>query len=67
MKTLGEINLLKNEREAIEKAVVATKAKFPVVKVILFGSKARGDDDVHSDIDLAIITSRQTPRNANIR
>jgi predicted nucleotidyltransferase len=34
------------------------KSEFPVTKVILFGSKARGDYDEHSDIDLLVITSR---------
>jgi predicted nucleotidyltransferase len=31
---------------------------FPVVKVILFGSYARGDQRVNSDIDVAVVLER---------
>jgi len=34
------------------------KEKFPVKEVILFGSKARGDSDEESDIDLLLVTTR---------
>ena len=57
MKTLAKTTLIQNEREAIEVAVEKLKTKFPVDKIILFGSKVRGDSDKHSDIDLLIITS----------
>ena len=33
------------------------KAELPVSKVILFGSKARGQADVHSDLDILVISS----------
>ena len=56
MKTLEKTPLHQNEREAIETAVEEIRRKFPVDKVVLFGSKARGDSDQHSDIDLLIIT-----------
>ena len=59
MKEIQRISLLDREREAIEKAVHTLKQRFPVERVILFGSKARGNDDIHSDIDLLVITSRQ--------
>jgi len=58
MKTLEEGILTKNEREGIEAAVERLKREFPVDKIVLFGSKARGDFDEHSDIDLLLITSR---------
>jgi predicted nucleotidyltransferase len=32
--------------------------KFPIDHVILFGSKARGDADAYSDIDLLLLTAR---------
>ncbi|MFQ6092441.1 MAG: nucleotidyltransferase domain-containing protein [bacterium] len=57
MKTLEKTALIQNEREAIEATVGKLKREFPVDKVVLFGSKARGDFDEHSDIDLLIITS----------
>lgn len=56
MKTLQKIFLQQNEREAIEIAGNRLKREFPVDKLVLFGSKARGDSDQHSDIDLLIIT-----------
>ena len=48
MKTLDDLALKDNEREAIR----------AVKEVILFGSKARGDDDPESDIDLLLLTTR---------
>lgn len=34
---------------------------FPNAKVYLFGSRARGDYDVHSDFDIAIDIGKQMP------
>jgi len=47
----------KRERKAIEDAVRMLKSQYGVEKVILFGSKARGDSDEYSDIDLLIVGS----------
>lgn len=58
MKTLGEIELHPNERLAIEAAARLLRENLPVSQVILFGSKARGDGDAESDIDLLSLTSR---------
>jgi uncharacterized protein len=58
MKSFESASLMKNESEAIEAAIRMLKSEFSVSKVILFGSKARGDYDEHSDIDLLVITSR---------
>lgn len=52
------LNLKDNEEQAILKAAKVLKDDFPVEKVILFGSKARGDDEEGSDIDLMLLTSR---------
>ncbi len=38
------------------------KRHFPVARVVLFGSYARGDWDSESDIDILILTSRPMPR-----
>lgn len=57
MKTLQHSSLLTAERQAIEEAVHILEDKFGIKKVVLFGSKARGDDDEHSDIDMLLITS----------
>ena len=58
MKALEKIDLPKNEREAIEIAFSHIKKRFPVKKTVLFGSKARGESDAYSDIDIIFITSR---------
>ena len=58
MRTLDDLSLKDNEREAIREATRTLKEKFPVKEVILFGSKARGDDDPESDIDLLLLTTR---------
>jgi predicted nucleotidyltransferase len=58
MRSFREAPLLKKEREAIVAAGVKLRQQFPVEKIILFGSKARGESDEHSDVDLLIITAR---------
>jgi predicted nucleotidyltransferase len=42
----------------VERAARLLKERFPADAVILFGSKARGDDDPETDIDLLVLTSR---------
>ena len=58
MKSFESASLMKNESEAIEAAISMLKSEFSVSKVILFGSKARGDHDEHSDIDLLVVASK---------
>ena len=58
MKTLEKTTLKKNERDAIKEAVERLKKAYPVDRIVLFGSKARGDFDEHSDIDLVIVATR---------
>lgn len=58
MKTLENLDLQNNEKEAIREATSLLKRNFPVKKVTLFGSKARGDSDEESDIDLFLTTTR---------
>lgn len=58
MKSLDKAPLAEREREAIEVATGVLKERFSIVRVILFGSKARGDADAHSDIDLLLISSK---------
>lgn len=57
VKMMQHSSLLTTERQAIEEAVHILEDKFGIKQVILFGSKARGDDDQHSDIDILLITS----------
>ncbi len=58
MKTLKEISVAKRDRDAVAEASRILKEQFSNEQVILFGSKARGDDDEESDIDLLLITTR---------
>ena len=57
MKVLKKERLRKKEALAIEEAARTLKTRFPVEEIILFGSKARGDDKAFSDIDLLLITT----------
>ncbi len=58
MKSFESTSLTNNERKAVEATVRMLKSQFSIEKVILFGSKARGDYDKHSDIDLLVVASR---------
>ncbi len=57
MTTLEDLKLKRNEKAAIQEATRILKERFPVKDVILFGSKARGDSDQESDIDLLLLTT----------
>jgi predicted nucleotidyltransferase len=58
MKTIDDLPITHREMLAIREASKVLREQFSATKVILFGSKARGDDDEESDIDLLILTSR---------
>ena len=47
-----------NLREDIKQEIIALAKKYNLDKVILFGSRARGDNRERSDIDLAIAGKR---------
>jgi predicted nucleotidyltransferase len=51
------LHLADNGRAAVAATIEVIRNRWPVERVILFGSKARGDDDSESDIDLLVITS----------
>jgi predicted nucleotidyltransferase len=59
VKTLAQIQLAPNDRAAIERAAAILRQKFPIDRVILFGSKARGEDKADSDIDLLVLVPEQ--------
>lgn len=52
---LKRINLKDNERKALQELKERLLKKYPEVEIILYGSKARGDFDKESDIDLLIL------------
>jgi predicted nucleotidyltransferase len=58
MKNWEAASLRKNEQEAINETARQLRELYPIQKIILFGSKARGDSDEHSDIDILIITAQ---------
>lgn len=58
MKALKKKWLEKREELAIEEAARTVKSQFPVEEIILFGSKARGDHNAFSDIDLLLVTTK---------
>ena len=58
MRTLDQIKLADNDRAALQEVAAALRAKLQIDKIILFGSKARGDGREDSDADLLILTSR---------
>lgn len=59
MKAIAQISLSQRDRAAIADAVGRLRTRFPVERVVLFGSKAHGSDDAESDIDLLVLTSRK--------
>ncbi len=58
MKRVSDINLKGRDRKAIDVAVHLLRKDFPVTRVVLYGSKAKGTDHEESDIDLLVLTSR---------
>lgn len=58
MKTLKELNLKENEKKALQELKEKLLERFPDAEIILYGSKARGDFDEESDIDLLILLER---------
>ena len=59
MRTVNDIQLSQKDRQSILEADRALKSDFPVSRIILFGSKARGMSEPDSDIDLLILTDCQ--------
>lgn len=51
----GRIPLNYNEQRALEGIIQEVTNKYPVKKIILYGSKARGDFVEGSDIDLSLL------------
>ena len=59
MSTLDTIPLSNRERQALAAAAAALKDRFPVEQLVLFGSRARGEGDAESDLDLLVLTTRE--------
>lgn len=60
---LDTINLHYYERKGLEGIIAHLARKFPSIrKIILYGSKARGEFAEDSDLDLLFITAGELPR-----
>ena len=59
--------LTQNEKAALLEIKHRVTALFPVRQFILFGSKARGDAEPDSDIDLLIVTAKKLTYNESHR
>ena len=59
MKTTTQLNLKGHEKRALQELKEGLTDRFPEVEIILYGSKARGDSETFSDIDVLILLSRE--------
>jgi len=53
MARLSTLALKQSDHDTIAAVMAAVTSRWPVEGIILFGSKARGDDEPDSDVDLA--------------
>jgi predicted nucleotidyltransferase len=51
-------SLVESDRRTIDEIAASLPAGWPVDAIVLYGSKARGDDTPASDIDLLVLTGR---------
>jgi uncharacterized protein len=51
-------SLVDSDQQTIDEITAALPAGWPVEAIVLYGSKARGDDTPDSDIDLLVLTGR---------
>ena len=54
--------LTPTQKKALEELKGKILEQFDVIELILFGSTARGDYDIESDIDLLVLTKREYSR-----
>lgn len=59
MKTVNQLKLKENEKKALLELEKRLSQKFPDSEIVLYGSKARGDSNEESDIDVLILTRQK--------
>lgn len=57
-KTINDIEINSKEKEAVKEIKHLLFENFPVRKIIIFGSKAKGNAVKDSDIDLLVVTEK---------
>lgn len=62
MKSVSCLNIKENERKALQELKEKLLKDFPEAKIILYGSKARGEGEEFSDVDLLILIDAQVTR-----
>jgi predicted nucleotidyltransferase len=55
MKSLEQLNLKKNDKKALQELKQRLLERFPDLEITIYGSRARGDYEQFSDIDLLIL------------
>jgi uncharacterized protein len=58
MRTIEQAGLDSREHAAISAAARLLRERFAALEVVLFGSRARGEGDAESDLDLLVVTAR---------
>ncbi|MCP2519535.1 nucleotidyltransferase domain-containing protein [Candidatus Aminicenantes bacterium AC-708-M15] len=59
MRSLKQLNLSEKEKDALRELKKKLSKIFPNIEIIIFGSKARGDFEPESDIDLLILIDNE--------
>ena len=59
MKKIIKLNFKKDEKKALQELKQRLLKRFPDAEIILYGSKARGDYEEFSDIDVLILLDRE--------
>jgi len=57
MKEFGQLGLTDREVEALARLKQDLSARFPLVDIVVFGSRVRGDSDLESDLDVLVVLS----------
>ncbi len=56
---INEINISTVQKKALQDSYQRLKADYPIKKLVIYGSVARGDSTTESDIDLLVITEKR--------